>query len=331
MRIGIIGTGWVVEKHLDALQRIDAAEVVAIAGRNQARAGELATPFGAKTYDSYLPMLEAESLDAVFILLPPHLHGDLERACAEHVGAILIEKPISTSLEQAQEINATFKQAGTLVSVGYQNRYREPVQRARSCFTAESPGIMANGWWIEQMPSPSWWRRMEQSGGQFAEQCTHLVDLSRYLMGEITEVSAYRTQGFMPEVPDFSVDDGMVVNVRFASGALGSYCTGCFPLGGHAQTGISLNLSTRQNRVVFESWDFAGKIYGGTDDVIELPLDTDPFFKQNKAFLDAVAAKGSSLILSDYEDAMRTLAVTLAANESAREQGGAPTKVKGFW
>lgn len=328
MRVGIIGTGWVAEKHLAALKRIEAAEVVAIAGRNQARAQELAAPFGATAYENHLPMLERDKLDAVFILLPPHLHGDLERACAEHVGAVLLEKPITTSLEQAQAINGTFKQAGTLVSVGYQNRYRASAQRARACFTPETPGIMANGWWIEEMPPPAWWRRFEQSGGQFVEQCTHLVDLSRYLMGEITEVSAYRTGGFMTEVPDFNVDDAMVVNLRFASGALGSFCTGCFPKAGHALEGISLNLSTRQHRVIFETWDFEGKIHSGDGKVTGLPATEDAFRVQNQAFLDAVATKDSSLILSDYEDAMRTLAVTLAANESARERKGAPVKVE---
>ncbi|HKK19062.1 MAG TPA: Gfo/Idh/MocA family oxidoreductase [Opitutales bacterium] len=327
MKLGIIGTGWVTEKHLAALEKIETAEVVAIAGRNQARARELARPFGAKTYENYLPMLERESLDAVFILLPPHLHGDLERACAEHVGAVLIEKPVTTSLEQAREIDDTFKRAGTLVSVGYQNRYRESVQQARACFTENTPGIMANGWWIEQMPPPPWWRRMEESGGQFVEQCTHLVDLSRYLMGEITEVSAYRTGGFMTEVPDLSVDDGMVVNVRYASGGLGSFCTGCFPLGGHSRSGICLNLSTRKNRVVFETWDFAGKIHSGDGEIAELPATEDAFLVQNRAFLDAVADKDCGKILSDYEDAMRTLAATLAANESAREANGAPVKV----
>ncbi len=327
MKVGIIGTGWVTEKHLAALKKIEAAEVVAIAGRNQARARELAAPFGAKSYESYLPMLERESLDAVFILLPPHLHGDLERACAEHVGAVLLEKPITTSMEAARTIHETFRQAGTLVSVGYQNRYRAAVQAARACFTESTPAIMANGWWIEPMPPPPWWRRIEQSGGQFVEQCTHLVDLSRYLMGEVTEVSAFRTNGFMTEVPDLSVDDGMVVNLRYASGALGSFCTGCFPLGGHAQNGICLNLSTRQKRVVFETWDFAGKIHSGDHEVTELPGTDDAFLVQNQAFLDAVATKDSGKILSDYEDAMRTLAVTLAANESARERDGAPPLV----
>lgn len=329
MRIGIIGTGWVVGHHLDALKQIEEAEVVAIAGRNQARARELAEPLGAKTYDSYLPMLERESLDAVFILLPPHLHGDLERACAEHVGAVLIEKPITPCLEQAQEIHAQFQRAGTLVSVGYQNRYRASVQKARACFTEASPAIMANGWWITEMPPPDWWRRFDQSGGQFVEQCTHLVDLSRYLMGEITEVSAYRTKGFMTEVPDFSVDDAMVVNVRFASGALGSYCTGCFPLGDHDSIGIRLNLSSRQHRVDFESWNFDGTLHSGSDPARALPQTTNPFQVQAQAFVDAVARKEPQAILSDYADAMQTLAVTLAANESARERNGAPVEVVG--
>lgn len=327
MKVGIIGTGWVTEKHLAALQQIKEAEIVAIAGRNRGRAQELAAPVGAKTYDKYLPMLQRESLDAVFILLPPHLHGDLELACAEHVGAVLVEKPISTSLEQARDINETFKKAGTFVSVGYQNRYRAPVQRARECFTAATPGILANGWWIEQMPPPPWWRRMEQSGGQFVEQCTHLVDLSRYLMGEVTEVSAYRTSGFMEDVPDFNVDDAMVVNLRFASGALGSYCTGCFPLGDFSQHGICLNLATRKHRVVFETWDFKGTIHSGDGQPVEVPNSEDPFLTQNRAFLDAIATKDVSLIRSDYNDAMRTLAATIAANESARAQGGSPVKV----
>jgi len=133
----------------------------------------------------------------------------------------------------------------------------------------------------------------------------------------------------MPEVPDLNVDEGMVVNVRFASGALGSFCTGCFPLGGHAQSGICLNLSTRQHRVIFETWDFAGKIHtgDGDGDVTELPVTADPFLLQNEAFLDAAANKQPGKILSSYEDTMRTLAVTLAANESARERNGAPVAV----
>lgn len=331
MKIGIIGTGWVAGLHLNALKKIEGAEIIAIAGRNEGRAKELAQPFGAKTYSTPLAMLETEGLDAVFILLPPHLHGDLERACAEHVKGVLIEKPISQSLETAQTVNAHFGQAGTIVSVGYMNRYRQSVQAARELFAQDgNQGILANGWWTTEMPPPLWWRSFDQSGGQFVEQCTHLVDICRYTMGDIVEVSAYATRGFKTETPDYSVDDAMVVNARFASGALASFSTGCFPLGGHPESadgGIGLSLSSRNHRIALTGWSLQGTIHSEAEKQETIPTESDIFLIQNKAFLDAVANDDPSGIQSTYEDGMKTLATTLAANESARERKGAPVKV----
>lgn len=331
VRIGIIGTGWVTELHLNALQTIDGAEVVAIAGRNQARAAELAEPWKAKTYETPLEMLSKESLDAAFILLPPQLHGELERACSEHVKGVLIEKPISQSLDTAQEINGHFQKAVTIVSVAYQNRYRQSVQAARKLFAQEgNQAILANGWWTTRMPPPLWWRSFGQSSGQFVEQCTHIVDICRYSMGDIEEVSAYATQGFMPEVEGKTVDDAMVVNARFSSGALASFSTGCFPLGGHSEDpngGIGLHLSSRNHRISLTGWHFDGTVYSGEEDKESIPREENIFAVQDKAFLDAVATGDTSGIHSSYEDSLKTLATTLAANESARNQNGGPVKV----
>ncbi len=331
MKIGIIGTGWVAGLHLDALKQIENAHVVAIAGRNEARAHELAQPFGAKTYTTPLAMLQSESLDAVFILLPPHMHGDLERACSEHVKGVLIEKPISQSLDTARSVSEYFKNAGTIVSVGYMNRYRQSVQTAHSLFSQPgNEGILAHGWWTTQMPPPLWWRTFDHSGGQFVEQCTHLVDICRYAMGDIEEVSAYSTRGYMSDTPDYSVDDAMVVNARFASGALATFSTGCFPLGGHPESaggGIGLSLSSRANRVTLTGWGFEGAVHSGDEDRRSIPVDDNIFYVQNKTFLDAVASGNDSGILSSYEDGMKTLATTLAANESARDRNGAPVAV----
>jgi len=329
MKLGIIGTGWVTGLHLDALKTIEGVEVAAIAGRNQARAKELAEPWKAHTYETPLAMLEKESLDAAFILLPPHLHGDLERACAEHVKGLLIEKPISQSLETALEINETFKKAGTIVSVAYQNRYRQSAQTAHRLFSGDQ-GILAHGWWTTQMPPPPWWRNFDQSGGQFVEQCTHLLDICRYTMGDVEEVSSYATRGFMNEVPNFSVDDAMVVNARFASGALASFTTGCFPVEDHKETpggGIGLSLSSRRHRIVMSGWGFEATVDSIDEERTHIPTQEDIFAIQDQIFLDAVSSGDSSKILSSYDDALKTLAATLAANESARQQDGAPVKV----
>jgi len=162
------------------------------------------------------------------------------------------------------------------------------------------------------------------------EQCTHLVDICRYTMGDIEEVSAYATRGYKTDVPDYSVDDAMVVNARFASGALASFSTGCFPLGGHPESpngGIGLSLSSRNHRISLTGWSLEGTVHSGEESQEALPTEENIFVIQNRAYLKAVANNDPSGILSTYEDGMKTLATTLAANESAREQNGRPVKV----
>jgi myo-inositol 2-dehydrogenase/D-chiro-inositol 1-dehydrogenase len=127
-RIGIVGTGWVADRHVAALLKIPEALIAAIAGRNQGRAEELAslataarTKAGSgferpKVYPNWGKMLAKEELDAVFILLPPHLHGDLEVACAGRVPAALVEKPVANELAIARRALEDFDAAGTFAS-----------------------------------------------------------------------------------------------------------------------------------------------------------------------------------------------------------------------
>ena len=80
LRIGIIGSGFA-EKHIEAINLIDEADVVAICSRNEANARRISSG-NYYSFDNYLDMLTKENLDAVYICLPPHLHGDLEKACS---------------------------------------------------------------------------------------------------------------------------------------------------------------------------------------------------------------------------------------------------------
>ena len=66
-----------------------------------------------------------------------------------------------------------------------------------------------------------------QSGGQLVEQTTHQVDLMRYLAGEIVEVHARYANRVLGDVPNLDIPDVQVVNLQFASGAVGSLTTSC--------------------------------------------------------------------------------------------------------
>lgn len=323
-RVGVIGTGWVAERHVAALRTLD-AEVVAIAGRNGASVARLCAESGARAYefDAARQMLRSERLDAVFLLLPPHLHGPIEAACAEHVPAVFIEKPITTDLEVARRAQETFAKAGTLVSVGFMCRYRETVQRLRAELAAGAdPPALVGGAWVGDLPGPLWWRTQAQSGGQFLEQTTHLVDLSRYLVGDIVEVSSFTTRGFIRDVPGYTVDDASVVNVRFAGGALGTFASGCFVTPPSASAiGVGLTLQCRSRHFTLDGWDMHLKIQRGAD-VERLPsAEPDIFAVEDAAFLSALQTRDSALVRSSYADAIETLKVALAATLSASSGG----------
>jgi predicted dehydrogenase len=283
-----------------------------VAGRNQVRAVELGSPWGARVYESSLELLQKERPDGVLLTLPPHLHGDVERACAEHVAAVLVEKPLANRLEPAQQALEAFSRAGTLVSVGYQNRYRAGIKRARRHFlaAADKP-VLVTGSWVGDVPPPAWWRDASLSGGQFVEQCTHVVDLARYLVGDVVDTQTLSTRSFATD-PTITVDDAFVMNARFHSGALGQFSTGCFSASGfESGSDIRLRVASRSAVARFSQWGFSGTLE--TEQGVEtFPAEPDIFELQARAFVQAWKTGNRSLVLSDYADALETLKLTLA-------------------
>lgn len=316
IKIGIIGTGYIAEAHIAALQKLTDAKVAAVAGRNGKRASELAAIAGANAYDDIHQMFQKENLDAAFILLPPNARGEVERECAAHVPAVLIEKPVSNNLKQATELANMFRSSGTLVSVAYMMRYQKAIERAHTIFQKERP-VLVSGRWTTPAPAPRWWRDKSLSGGQFVEQCTHLVDAARYLVGDIVTVSAFGATGFVTDIQGYDVDDAMVVNVLFESGAVGNFHLGCFPREETGPEDISLYVASRNTSCDFSGWGMGMNLHqtGGYTEHFEQNRDSI-FEIEDAAFLEAVKTRNPSLIRSSYDDGVRTLAVTLAANES---------------
>lgn len=315
-RIGIIGTGWVSGMHLDSLLKCEGARVVAVAGRNEDKARALAAKVGGTAYTNYLDMLKEERLDAAYILLPPHLRGEVEIACSEYVKAVFVEKPLGLALETVQRIQEAFTRAGTIVSVGYHNRYRRGAKAAKDFFARPGrPPVLVTGSWVGDMPAPEWWRDKSRSGGQFVEQCTHVLDLARWIAGDIVEIDAMAAKGFIPAGKS-TVEDAVVVNARFASGAIGSFSTGCFVEDGcPSRLGVGLTVSSLGSFCSFSGWDFECSLSEG-DRTERFPIEEDIFKLESQAFLEAISSGSSAGILSSYADGIESLRVGLAANES---------------
>ncbi len=332
VRLGFVGCGGIAAAHLKALVNNPHAVLVAFCDINLEHAKTAAEQYGANEaviFSNAEEMFRNTDIDAVYFCLPPFAHG-AEFEAVDRGIPFFVEKPINIYLEQAREIAAVVEKKKVLTSVGYMNRYRMGVQRVRELLKHDPPVLVLGGW-ISQSPRPrpeaviySWWVVKEKGGGQFHEQVTHTVDLTRFLCGEIVEVHAYPAKGFNKEVPpNYNVEDASVVNIKFANGAVGSLWASCSANGGGG--GVILSIYANKTTALFSGWEHSLHLLQEGVEPEEIAGEPNIFEIEDGAFIDAVRFKDASKILCTYSDGLKTIEVTLAANQSM--SNGEPVKI----
>jgi len=332
VRLGFVGCGGIAFSHLKGIVKNPHAKLVAFCDINLERAKMAAKEYGdaeSAIFNDAEKMFKESVIDAVYFCLPPYAHGAEFEAIDRNI-PFFVEKPINLYLDQAVEIANAVKRKGLMTSVGYMNRYRKGVQKARKIFR-EDPPILLLGGWISGTPRlrPGlqilrWWIVKEKSGGQFHEQVTHTVDLARFLVGEISEVHALPARGFNKDVPStYNIEDASVVNLKFKSGAIGNLWASCSANAGGG--GVSLKVYANKTTALFEGWEHNLKLLRVGMEPEEIPGEPDIFKIEDNAFIEAVRLKDPSKILCPYPDALETLKVTLAANKSM--DSGEPVKI----
>jgi myo-inositol 2-dehydrogenase/D-chiro-inositol 1-dehydrogenase len=315
IQIGFVGTGGIANTHFDALSQLPEAQPVAFCDIDSERAERAAARFGGRAYTDWRTMLDAESLDALYICLPPHGHDGVEIAAAERGIHLFVEKPVARDLDYARRVEEAIQKAGIICSVGYHFRYYGAIERAKERLHG-LPVLMVKGAWDGGMPGVPWWRQHALSGGQLVEQTTHIFDLARYLVGEIVEVFTFsQNNPALLHHPNGDVNVADVVCLKFENGAVGVITD---TNGLHAPGEVGLKVYTPE-RIVEVSW---GRMVETEANRKEEYFSRDnPYLRESEAFLEAIRTGDRSLIRSDYSDGVRTLAVTLAADEAGRREG----------
>lgn len=311
VKIGFIGTGGIAKAHLSNLAKIKNTEVIAFFDINIEKAQKEANGWtNAKAYNNMNDMLDDRKLDAVYICVPPMAHGVAEKAVIDRGIPFLVEKPLGLDM-QPTEILKDIEEKKIITAVGYHWRYQQATRRAKDLLSERKLG-MALGYWMGGMPMVPWWRLQNGSGGQFVEQTTHIVDLLRYLCGEVVEVYAAYSQRVMHEkVKGTTVDDVGTVTMKLENGSIATISNTCMSPVGHK---VGLDLYTDQGVLEINS---AGIKDIKRESIKEYKETVSPYLVEDEAFIQAVMTGDSSTILSDYRDALKTHYVTIAANRSA--------------
>ncbi|HUT75142.1 MAG TPA: Gfo/Idh/MocA family oxidoreductase [Armatimonadota bacterium] len=328
MRVGFVGAGGMARAHAEALSKLRDVSVAAFCDADPVRTGAVAEHYRAPIFKSAREMLERVELDAAYVCLPPFAHG-AEFELIERGLPFFVEKPINLDLAQAREIAAGAEAKHLITCAGYMNRYRRGVLTVRRLLERDPP-VLVTGGWIGGVPRPrpdigiwTWWVQKRKSGGQFLEQVTHTVDLARFLCGDAVEVHAYGATGFNTGTPDtYDIEDASVVNIKFAGGAIANLWASC---SSNAAGGVSLNVYANDVAAQFTGWEHTVRVMRVGKDTVEIKGEGDIFAAEDMAFIKAVRGGNPAGIMSPYGDAVKTLAVTVAANRSLKR--GKPVAV----
>jgi predicted dehydrogenase len=312
LRIGFIGAGGIAGRHFRNLLQFDDVQIAAIADPLVYRAQELAERANASAYADAAEMLDRENLDALYICIPPFAHGPPEQQAVERRIPFFVEKPVAADWKTAQHIATRVEAAGIVTAVGYHWRYLDIAEQVRELLR-DNPARLAIGYWLDQTPPPAWWVKQAESGGQMVEQTTHIVDLMRLLVGEVTGVFGVGARTVRPQFPDADVCDVSTATFRFADGAVGSISSTCLLRWAHR---IGLHLFANELAIELTEFDLIVDVGRGRP---VRQAQGDPFVREDRDFIDAVERK-TNRIRSPYAEALRTHRVTTAIAQSAHEQ-----------
>src|SRR6202050_3543169 len=171
IRTAIFGTGFMGRVHLEAVRRVESVEAVAVAGRNAEAARTLGAGFSIpKIATDYREILRDPSIDAVHICTPNAQHFPMVKAALQAGKHVLCEKPLTTSVEEGEELVALAAQQGVRNCVCHNLRYYPMVQQMRGMREAGDLGeiLVVQGTYSQDwlLYDTDWkWRADPKAGG----------------------------------------------------------------------------------------------------------------------------------------------------------------------
>ena len=326
LKIGIIGTGWIAEAHMDSYLRMPDVENVAGADLIPGKAEAFFKRFGlenVRCYPSHKEMLDSEELDAVSVCTYNRQHVPCAKYALEKGVHVLLEKPMCVTLEEAVDLCRTEKASGKVLSIGFQPRFDANMKMIKKIVESGELGdiyyIQTGGGRRRGSPTPYGTSFIEEQTaglGALADIGCYSLDMVLNAIGypKPLTVTGYKSDFFgtrpsyYPPHPEyaekFGVDDFAAAFVRLEGGIILDF-----------RIAWAMNLDTPGDTIIMgtkgglripstECWNGSVggpmKIYhevAGAQVETEIPIIEDNanlFDRKIRTFLDAVKNGGGA-------------------------------------
>jgi len=218
LRAAVIGVGRIGSLHADAYYRNPYTELVAVMDADQGRAQEVGARYGVNAYTSVDELLQKETFDIVSIAVPEGQRSPLAAACAQAGKHLLLEKPLTPSLEETDRLIAAVEAAGVTAMVNFILRFDPRYIRAKE---AVADGTIGE-------PGTVFARRRGTAAGAdvlgswtdlLISTAIHDLDMMAWINGPAVRVYA---EGFKKKDNRWGHEDGVMAVLRFANGCIGT-------------------------------------------------------------------------------------------------------------
>lgn len=203
LRLGILGTSEIAfRRFLPALKRHPKFEFAGVASRKKERTASFVQAFGGKGYDDYDALLCDDSIDAVYLPLPPALHADWAMRALQHGKHILVEKPFTTKLEDTCKLLEVARKKGLAVHENYMFVFHSQLDYIKNIANTDQLGAIRGYRMVFGFPkraSNDFRYNKALGGGALLDCGGYPVRLALELLGEsvkVTQARLYQPKGY---------------------------------------------------------------------------------------------------------------------------------------
>lgn len=277
--------------------------------------------------------LEKYKPDGVIVANPSSNHLEIAIPAAKAGCAILLEKPVSDTMDNVAELEQAATYNKNRILVGFQFRYHPTLRKAKEIIESGALGkiLTAHSHWGEYLPNWHPWEDYKESyaarkdlGGGVIVTLTHPIDYLRYLLGDVGSVSGFN--GHISPLVLRDVEDVAEIALRFSSGAIGGVHVNYFqrpPVHRLEIVGTKGTLRWDNSDGILHHYDMPdqfGVISGSPSPAITslYPLPdgfdrNDLFIAQSKHFLNVIS--GQEAPICTLADGVEALKIALAAKQ----------------
>jgi predicted dehydrogenase len=283
LRHAVIGVGaGVLKAHLPALLS-QGVDLVAVTDVNEEFGRSWAVELGCGFYPDHREMLADKLPEVCVILAPQPFHARIAIDCLEAGSHVLVEKPMAVRLDDADAMVETAREAGRLLAVNFQQRFRPEVRAAKRLIERGELGdvqrVSMTHYWTRPaayyVAAP--WRAVPaiEGGGLLMNQASHDLDLLCHLLGMPERIVAWTAT----VLHDVEVEDTVQAMLRWSGGAFGSFYTSTAGAGDEPNVaiyGTAGRLRVFEGSLEFERFEVDLKEYAATElDPFGAPSDLE--------------------------------------------------------